>query len=90
MDRIKQLALNRSKRLTDPGAHMYHAATGVADSGSYGNKKRERLKKQFARLRKMKKEFRDEGTHRYMDQGKDGSVESDAAERESRGYLARS
>jgi hypothetical protein len=63
MDRSKQIALNISHRIKDPGAHMYHAATGVADGHEAGSKKRAKIKKAFARFRGMR--GHDQGTHHY-------------------------
>lgn len=39
------------RNLTDPGAHMYHAADGVAGGGFYGNEKRHRIRKALSRMR---------------------------------------
>lgn len=35
----------------DPGAHMYHAAEGVAGGGFFGNHKRHKIRKALARVR---------------------------------------
>lgn len=63
MDRIKQLALNKSARIKNAGAHMYHAATAVTDGGEAKPKKSARLKKEFARYRGYAN--RDVSTHHY-------------------------
>ncbi len=47
-----------------PGAHMYHAATGVSD-GKTTKKKEHANRKAFARLRAVQKEKYDQGTHSY-------------------------
>jgi hypothetical protein len=39
------------RKLTDPGAHMYHAADGVAGGGEFGKEKRHKIRKALARLR---------------------------------------
>lgn len=51
------------KALREPGAHMYHAATGVAGSKAVAPK-RHKMKKAFARMRDHMVK-RDEGTHHY-------------------------
>jgi hypothetical protein len=74
------------RRPNNLGAYLYHAATGVSDSGKNSEPKRSRLKKAFARMRRMDPTVRDEGTHRYSDLGhEDGGGSSQ--EHHGRGYL---
>lgn len=39
------------RNVPDPGAHMYHAADGVAGGGFFGNEKRHKIRKALARMR---------------------------------------
>lgn len=49
------------------GAHLYHAATGVADGGKTNKEKHHRLRKAFARMRANRRENYDMGTHSYLE-----------------------
>lgn len=53
-------------KIKDPGAHLYHAASGVFDGHPTTEKKNAKMKKAFARLRAKRKDHYDEGTHSYM------------------------
>jgi hypothetical protein len=77
------------RRPNNLGAYLYHAATGVSDGGMTGQKRQSRLKKAFARMRKMDPSVRDEGTHRYSDLGRQNGSSS-SSEREGTNYLNRS
>lgn len=39
------------RKIPDPGAHLYHAADGVAGGGFFGKDKRHSLRKALARVR---------------------------------------
>lgn len=39
------------RKLEDPGAHMYHAANGVAGGGFFDKNKRHKIRKALARVR---------------------------------------
>lgn len=50
--RVSELAGHLiGQRLKDPGAHMYHAADGVAGGGELNNEQRHRIRKALYRQR---------------------------------------
>ena len=64
--RVKDLMRLIGKRPKTVGDVMPHAATGVTDGPMVGNAKQMRLKKAFARMRRVPRHDYDEGTHSYL------------------------
>jgi hypothetical protein len=87
--KVKHVMRLIGRRPKDVGTVMYHAATGVIDGGNTNSAKNHKLKKAFARLRRMPDSTRDEGTHRYSDEGKEGKADR-STEREATNWMNRS